>query len=75
MNILFTRILLEANEKKLKNHYQAAKTMFDKMTEMMNLQYRDIALLTTGLTDLKHYPELKDHQVNQEIQSKLKQRG
>ena len=69
----FTRILLEANEKKLKNHYQAAKTMFDKMTEMMNLQYRDIALLTTGLNDLKHYPELKDHQLNQEIQSKNKE--
>ena len=71
----FTRILFEANEKKLNYHYQAAKTMFDKITEMMNLQYRDIALLTTGLTDLKHYPELKDHQLNQEIQSKLSQRG
>ena len=71
----FTRILLEANEKKLKNHYQAAKTMFDKMTEMMNLQYRDIALLTTGLSDLKLYPELKDHHLNEEIQSKLKIRG
>ena len=31
---------------------------------MMNLQYRDIALLTTELPDLKHYPELKDHQLN-----------
>ena len=69
----FTRILLEANEKKLKNHYQVATTLYDKTTEMMNLQYRDIAFLTTGLFDLKHYPELKDHQLNQEIQSKNKE--
>ena len=68
----FTRILLEANEKKQNYHYQAAKTLFDKITEMMNLQYRDIALLTTGLTDLKHYPELKGHQLNEEMQSKNK---
>ena len=71
----FTRILLEANNNKLENHYQSVKTLNDKTAEILNLQYRDIALLTTGLTDLKHYPELKDHQVNQEMQSKLKQRG
>ena len=68
----FARILLVANEKKQNYHYQAAKTLYDQITEMMNLQYRDIALLTTGLNDLKHYPELKDHQLNQEIQSKNK---
>ena len=68
----FTRILLEANEKKLTDQYQAAKTLFDQITEMMNLQYRHIAILTTGLTDLKHYPELKGHQLNEEMQSKNK---
>ena len=69
------RVLLVAKEKGLTEHYQTSKTILDRVTTMMNLQYRDIALLTTSLTDLKHYPELKDHQVNQEIQSKLKQRG
>ena len=65
------RILLEANDKSLTEQYQAAKTLFDKITEMMNLQYRDIAVITTGLLDLEMYPQLKDHQLNQEIQSKL----
>ena len=65
----FTRILLEANEKKLIYHYRAAKTLNDQITEMM---YRDIALLKTGLSDLKLYPKLKDHQLNEEIQSNFK---
>ena len=68
----FTRILLEANEKKLTEHYQAAKTLFDKTTEMMNLQYRDIALMTTGFSDLEQYPHLKDYKPNQDLQSKNK---
>ena len=66
----FTRILLEANKNKLENHYQSVKTLNGKTAEILNLQYRDIALLTTGQSVLEHYPELKDRRVNEEIKSK-----
>ena len=68
----FTRILLEANEKKLREHYQAAEAMFDKTTGMMKLQYRDIAVMTTGFSDLEQYSQLKEHKLNPEVQSKSK---
>ena len=61
-----TRILLEANENK-HEHYQAAKTLFDKTTTMMDLEYRDIVAMTTGSSELKQYPQLKNHQFNQEL--------
>ena len=61
-----TRILLEAKEKK-HEHYQAAQTLFDKTTTMMDLEYRDIVAMTTGSSELKQYPRLKNHQVNQEL--------
>ena len=67
------RVLFVAKEKELTEHYQTAKAILDKVTTMMNLQYRDIALLTTGYSDLKDYPDLKDHQPSQEIRSKNKE--
>ena len=33
----------------------------------MNLHYKDIAVSTTGATQLKLYPDLKNYQPNQEI--------
>ena len=66
----FTRILLEANEKKLMEHFQAAESLFDKTTEITKLQYRDIAVMTTGFSDLEQYPQLRDHQLNPEVESK-----
>ena len=52
------RILFVANEKKLTDHYKLAKSLFNRMTDMMNLQYRDIAVLTTSQTELRTYQEL-----------------
>ena len=43
------------------------KTLFDKTTTMMNLQYRDIAVMTSGASELEFYQELKNHQLNQEM--------
>ena len=60
------RVLLVAKEKKLTEHYQTAKALLDKITAMMNLQYRDIALLTTGAAELELYQELKDYRLNHE---------
>ena len=61
------RILLMAKEKKLSEHYEIAKALFDKTTTMMSLQYRDIAVITTGTQELQLYPELKDHQANTDL--------
>ena len=59
------RILLVSNEKKLVEHYDAAKLLFDKTSTLMKLQYRDIAVLTTGKEELQLYQDLKDHKVQQ----------
>ena len=62
------RILYVANvEKELTEDYDTAKAVFDRMTTMMNLQYRDIAYWTTPNFELKHYEDLKDYQPKQEI--------
>ena len=61
------RILYVANIEDLTDDYGVAKAVFDKMTTMMNLQYRDIAYWTTTTSELKHYMDLKDHQPKQEI--------
>ena len=61
------RILYVAREKRLTEHYSTAWTLFDKITRMMELQHRDIALLTTGAAELEYYTELKSHQLNQKI--------
>ena len=58
------RVLLVAKEKKLTEHYQTAKALLDKITTMMNLQYRDIAVLTTGAAELELYQQLRDYHVN-----------
>ena len=64
-----TRILLEANKNKddINEHYQTAKTLFDKITTMMDLEYKDIVTMTTGSYELKKYPQLKNHQLKKEI--------
>ena len=62
------RILYVANvEKELTEDYDTAKAVFDKMTTMMNLQYKDIAYWTTTTRELKLYEDLKDYQPKQEI--------
>ena len=67
------RILYVAREKRLTEHYSTAWTLFDKITRMMELQHKDIALMTTGFTDLKQYPQLTNHTFNPErLQSKMK---
>ena len=61
------RILLVASEKRLSDHYSAAKVLFDKTSSLTNLQYRDIAALTTGASELILYPELQNYQVSTDL--------
>ena len=58
------RVLLVAKEKKLTEHYETALALLDKIRTMMNLQYRDIALLTTGAAELELFQQLRDHRLN-----------
>ena len=58
------RVLLVAKEKELTEHYQTAKAILTKVTTMMNLQYREIAVMTTGATELELYQELNDYHLN-----------
>ena len=58
------RVLLVAKEKGLTEHYQTAKAILDRVTTMMNLQYRDIAVMTTGATELGLYPQLNEYHIN-----------
>ena len=58
------RVLLVAKEKGLTEHYQTAKAILDRVTTMMNLQYRDIAVMTTGATELGLYPQLIEYHIN-----------
>ena len=65
--ILYVTNVYVTNEEELTEDYDTAKAVFDKMTTMMNLQYRDIAYWTTTTRELKLYDDLKDHQPKQEI--------
>ena len=60
------RILLVAKEKELTEHYQTAKAILDKLTTIMNLQYRDIAVMTTGASELRLYQQLNNYHLNNE---------
>ena len=69
------RILYVANEKNLTEHYNIAKTLFDKTATMMDLQHRDFAVLTTTASELELYHELaKYHQTNQNTKSDIKRK-
>ena len=65
--ILYVTNIYVTNEEELTEDYDTAKAVFDKMTTMMNLQYRDVAYWTTTTPELKHYKDLKDHQPKPEI--------
>ena len=58
------RVLFVAKEKELTEHYQTAKAILDKVTTMMNLQYRDIAVMTTGAAELDLFQQLNDYHLN-----------
>ena len=58
------RVLLVAKEKELTEHYQTAKAILDKVTTMMSLQYRDIAVMTTGAVELELFQQLNDYNLN-----------
>ena len=58
------RVLLVAKEKELTEHYQTAKAILDKVTTMMNLQYRDIAVMTTGAAELELFQQLNNYHLN-----------
>ena len=55
------RILFVAHEKKLTDHFKLARSLLTRITNMMNFQYKDIALLTMGETELRTYTHLKEH--------------
>ena len=61
------RILYVAREKRLTEHYNTAWSLFDRTTSLMELQHRDIALLTTGAEELEHFDDLKSNQLNKQI--------
>ena len=65
------RILYVANENKWTEHYNIAKTLFDKTANTMDLHFRDFAVLTTTASDLELYQELQNHhQLQPDIESK-----
>ena len=61
------RVLSVAREKNLVENYQTAKALFNKTTEMLGLQYRDVAVMSSRATELQHYQELRDHQVSEDF--------
>ena len=62
------RILYVSNSNgRLAQHYRIAKALFDKMTDTMGLQYRNIAIRTTAASQLEFYQELKDFKDHQEF--------
>ena len=69
------RILFVTNKKKLTSDYIVAKTLFDKITTMMDLQYKDIVLLTTRATEIELYEDLEDHQLDPEFRDYAKIEG
>ena len=72
------RILSVANQKKLMIRYHnTARVLFDKTTKLMNLRNKDIAVLTTAVSELESYPDLRNHKVirsniSQETKNSLK---
>ena len=58
------RIITLTKEKKLVQYYNTAKKLLDKTTRMMKLRNKDIAVLTTAVSELDLYPDLRNHQVN-----------
>ena len=58
------RIVYQARDKKLTEHLSIARTLFHKAATMMNLRYKDIAVLTMTTSQLELYPDLRSHQVD-----------
>ena len=69
------RILFVSNDKKLTEHYDVAKFLFDKITSMVSLQYKDIAVLTTSKTQLEFYKELRKHKQKHKVWGHEKERA
>ena len=55
-----SRILILSNDNKLTEQYNLAKALLDHLSTTLELQYGDIALLTTGAAELELFPELKE---------------
>ena len=65
---VLARILSVTKEKRLLTpHHNLARALFEKTRIVMNLESRDIAVLTTGATELDQYISLKNYQVKKEI--------
>ena len=58
------RILYMANKLRLTKQYNTAKTLLDNMAGSLNLQYRDLAVLTTSASVLQPYKQLREHQLS-----------
>ena len=57
-------ILFEANRKNQIEKYNTAKAIFDKITTIVNLQYKDFASLTMSASQLKLYQEMESHKLD-----------
>ena len=65
---VLARILSVTKEKRLLTpHHNLARALFEKTRIVMNLESKDIAVLTTGATELDQYLSLKNYKVNKEI--------
>ena len=58
------RILYMANKLRLTKQFNTAKTLLDNLAGSLNLQYLDLALLTTSASVLQPYKELREHQLS-----------
>ena len=60
------RLVYEAKEKNLTEHYRTAMFFFNEITSSLNLTYKDIAVMTTSFTELQDYEDLKYHIIGSE---------
>ena len=61
------RLLYMSRDKQVTEHFRTASYFFKEITSSLNLQYKNIAAMTTGFHHLKKYPDLKDHRVRKAV--------
>ena len=57
------RIMWLSRDRRLAEYYIPAKALLDRMTTSLDLQYKDIAVLTTQEGELNLFKELRSHQL------------
>ena len=64
------RILLVARRDRLE-HYSTARAVFDQTRALLELQYRDVLVLTTGEEETHQLQEIRDHQLELALSESL----